>query len=193
MFVQTVCLSFAYLLPHIYSLLHLLYFFHLLCLSNRLPFRKDHLKVSLSGSKWFLGLSFILWLAPRFKNLLPDFKRLHLLSMFFNSTWYIQYKFHILFAIGNAETDEEQEMINQEIQIHGDILQVDLVDTYRNITLKVFFPQISVRQFSILKKNRWVTQLQFCSIKAVNYAQCKIFTHTNQLCLKATSQSTCGL
>ncbi|RCN42364.1 hypothetical protein ANCCAN_11661 [Ancylostoma caninum] len=52
---------------------------------------------------------------------------------------HFQYKFRILFAIGNAESEEEQELINQEMEIHGDILQADLKDTYRNITLKVHF------------------------------------------------------
>ncbi|EYB98065.1 hypothetical protein Y032_0134g1829 [Ancylostoma ceylanicum] len=51
-------------------------------------------------------------------------------------TWQDEYKFRILFAIGNAETEEEQALIDKEIRIHGDILQADLIDTYRNITLK---------------------------------------------------------
>lgn len=44
----------------------------------------------------------------------------------------------VIFVFGSAKTEEEQELVTKESQKYHDIVQFDFVDTYKNLSLKVW-------------------------------------------------------
>lgn len=50
----------------------------------------------------------------------------------------IQYNFDMMFAIGQPRTEEEQDAILEEAREYDDILQGNFLDTYHNISYKVW-------------------------------------------------------
>lgn len=50
---------------------------------------------------------------------------------------HFQFKYSLIFSIGVPSNTRDQELIAEENEIYGDILQADYIDAYRNITTKV--------------------------------------------------------
>ncbi|XGW14323.1 hypothetical protein V3C99_000556 [Haemonchus contortus] len=49
-----------------------------------------------------------------------------------------KYNFTILFPVGLSENEEVNANVKHELRNHGDILQTDFIDSYRNLTLKTY-------------------------------------------------------
>ncbi|RCN34679.1 N-acetyllactosaminide 3-alpha-galactosyltransferase [Ancylostoma caninum] len=48
----------------------------------------------------------------------------------------IKFSYTLIFSVGLPSSPEHQEMLGNESRMHGDILQANYMDTYRNLTLK---------------------------------------------------------
>ena len=53
-----------------------------------------------------------------------------------NPIFYDNQKFRVVFMVGQSTNETVNEMVKQEMKIHGDIVQENFLDSYRNLTLK---------------------------------------------------------
>ena len=56
-----------------------------------------------------------------------------------NPIFYDNQKFRVVFMVGKSINETVNEMIKQEMRTHGDIVQENFIDSYRNLTLKTLF------------------------------------------------------
>ncbi|XP_071538557.1 beta-1,3-galactosyltransferase 1-like [Panulirus ornatus] len=54
-----------------------------------------------------------------------------------NLRYYPQVRMRVIFVFGSAATEEEQRMLSEESKAHHDIIQLDFVDSYKNLSYKV--------------------------------------------------------
>ncbi|KAK6061187.1 hypothetical protein COOONC_01154 [Cooperia oncophora] len=47
-----------------------------------------------------------------------------------------KFSYRLLFSVGRAGRSQEQELLREEARLHGDILQTDVDDVYKNLTYK---------------------------------------------------------
>ncbi|VDP16555.1 unnamed protein product [Heligmosomoides polygyrus] len=65
-----------------------------------------------------------------------DTVRYQLRSTYGSTKMRTKYRYHVVFVMGRARTPDSQRFLDYESKRHGDILQADFMESYRNLTVK---------------------------------------------------------